>query len=150
MQMRSTSANQYIRPGVRKEMIDRPARFQSNRFWNLFTRSFRLQWPQKLSDTCIADSTPNMMRISDEFTSRSFDLEFYRLTKDFLDEYPEMRAHAKQFEASPAFPISQNFPLHCRQDPVNSANSSIPSTDERRRGARGKKRVQRECWTSDL
>lgn len=87
-------------PGIRAEMAENRTMFETNKFWNMYLRSFHLLWPFDVIDICVSANSTGLLTLSDEFTRRSSQLGCWTLSKEFLDTYPHLRPFAGQFEPS--------------------------------------------------
>lgn len=64
------------------------------------SEGIRFIWPYSYTEIVSMDQQTSQCRFSDEFLMRVYNLRSYCLTKDFLDEYPELRGDAAQLEPS--------------------------------------------------
>ena len=129
-------------PGVREVMIRDPLRFQTDRFWTFYLRSWHLLWPFDPVAICCNAKVTDMLSSSEQFNQRFFDINCWTLDKAFLDAYPELRFFARQYESSPSILIQQPKPL-------TSPRGSTRDRDKhskRQRSPKGKKRGARDSW----
>lgn len=129
-------------PGAREVMIRNPLKFQTDGFWTFYLRSWHLLWPfDPVSICCDAEGT-DMLRTSEEFNQRFFDIDCWALDKAFLEVYPEFRLFARQYEPSPSILIQQSK----RPTSPRASTRDRDKQSKRQQSPKGKKRGVRDSW----
>ncbi|KAH8422474.1 DUF3425 domain-containing protein [Aspergillus melleus] len=77
-------------PGLRERLVLFPHQHCSAKFWNLFWHCFRFDWPYTLEDACLQHSQSGLYQFSGTFTHHFFDLQRWRMTSSFVEEFPDL------------------------------------------------------------
>ncbi|KAH8597278.1 hypothetical protein B0O99DRAFT_618434 [Bisporella sp. PMI_857] len=79
-------------PGLRERFIFAPHRYCNEKFTALFWKCFRFAWPYELHEAYTRNPENGQYMLSKMFDEQSRSLHNLRMTSEFLDEFPELRA----------------------------------------------------------
>jgi hypothetical protein len=79
------------RPGLREDLLFSPQKCTTNRFIDLFRNSAELLWAKDEHEAYVQDFDKGLYAFSAPFLGAYSQLECWRMKRDFLQEFPELR-----------------------------------------------------------
>lgn len=79
------------RPALRERFILYPHHFCSEKFFSMFWTNFRFVWIHDFRDAYIPNYSTGLYQFSTLFAEQTFNLQHWRMTVEFLDEFSELK-----------------------------------------------------------
>ncbi|KAK6067516.1 hypothetical protein SCUP515_10118 [Seiridium cupressi] len=92
----------FVWPGVRDKFVFSEHRYCSNRFWRVFTESFRISWPYEFRDCYKNNLATGQVNISAEFDGCIRNINSWAMGSDFFVHFPEMRSDIPAYLSIPS------------------------------------------------
>lgn len=78
------------RPGLRERLILDDDHKMTDKFWTLYAKCIRFNWPYNITACYKTDSVTGMLSFTDLFKSQTSDVNNIQMTSEFFNTFPEM------------------------------------------------------------
>jgi len=80
------------RPGLREHLLFSPTAYVTNKFMDSFRHCVEFLWHESPCEAYVQDQRLGLFSFSNLFLERTSRLGCWRMSRDFLCQYPELRA----------------------------------------------------------